>query len=197
MKRITSIFLTLVLTLCLVGNAFAAGTETTFTPNSSSGVTVGYTWGDKNDFITLTISGLTSGNQYLILMVSGSFTDLKDAPQITESNIKYIDQASSEGNLEFKVYPSSMQDSTILLSGSGMDLTILGTVRVPYKLGDLTGDQEVDSRDAVSFNRHLAKINIIDGNALLAADVTKDGVVDSRDVVKLNRYLAKILDTLE
>lgn len=190
-KRITSIFLTLVLTLCLVGNAFAAETESPVTATDISATrTVTAAMSEDNTYITLTVNGLTSGTQYLVLMVSGIVTDPAKA-QITEDTIKYIDQASSNGSVTFTVYPSSMQDSTILFSGSDQGLAIVATVKMPYILGDVDKDTFITSKDAVMLNRHLAKIDIItDETSLLAADINKKDGVESTDAVELNRHLA-------
>lgn len=193
-KRIVSIFLTLVLTLSLAGTALAAGT--TVKPVSPSGKTVTATLSADGTYIDLTVTGLTSGAQYLVLMVSGILTNADIAP--TESTIKYIDQASakdsvqasSKGEVTFKVYPSSMQSSTILLSGSDVRLTIVATVEVPYKLGDINEDNSRDMLDMMALALHIAQKEILTGVPAQAADVNQDGSRDMLDMMALALHIA-------
>lgn len=198
-KRIASIFLTLVLTLSLAGTALAAGT--TVTPETLEDKTITATLSSDGKSIDLTMGGLTAGNQYLVLMVSGDGTAA--SPSITESTIRYIDQtASSDGTVMFKVYPSSMQTSTIYLSGEDLDLTAVATVEVPYVLGDLNNDQTINSQDAVLLNRCLSgKISQeeLNNNSLmrLAADVNRNGAVESMDGILMNQYMASKIQNFD
>lgn len=193
-KRITSIFLTLALVLSLTGTALAAGT--TVTPVSPSGKTVTAALSNDGTYIDLTVTGLTSGNQYLVLMVSGIVTDASQAT-ITESTIRYIDQASSDGTVKFKVYPSSMQSSTILLSGSDVPLTIVATVEMSYKLGDANNDGNVSMIDATMVAQHSVKLTTLTGNQFLAADVTRDNNVSMIDATKIAQYSVKLITSFD
>lgn len=195
-KRIASIFLTLVLTLSLAGTALAAGTEVNAQQNLGAGKTVTAKLSQDGTYIDLTVTGLTSKNQYLVLMVSGIYENALDAP-ITESTIKYIDQASADGTVKFKVYPSSMQSSTILLSGSDVPLTVVATVEMLYIRGDANGDNKANINDASAIARHVVHAITLTGDRLLAADVTNDGKVNINDASKIARYVVHAIDSLD
>lgn len=192
-KRIASIFLTLVLTLSLAGTALADGTTVTPVPPNGN---VTATLSADGTYIDLTVTGLTSKNQYLVLMVSGIVDKPEDA-QVTESTIKYIDQASSDGTVTFKVYPSSMESSTILLSGSDVPLTIVATVEMSYTLGDVNNDGNVSMIDATMVAQHAVKLVTLTGNQFLSADVTHDSNVSMVDATKIAQYAVKIITSFD
>ncbi len=58
------------------------------------------------------------------------------------------------------------------------------------KLADVNADEEVDITDLVILRRHLAGIEILNDQNLLAADLNKDKEVDITDLVILRRFLA-------
>ena len=78
--------------------------------------------------------------------------------------------------------------------------TMLAT-NVTYKIGDISGDGIIDSRDTLRILEHIAastipKINkshpnwILKDNQLKAADINGDGVIDSRDTLRELEYIA-------
>lgn len=159
--------------------------------------------GEEKINVTYTSSSLTEGSYYLILMVKGSGSGYT----IDENSILYIDQTAAvadEGggnpSVKFSVYPSSIQDSVILIAGVGVNgeagPLVAAIVDAKYILGDVNKDGVVNSKDAVLFNQYLAKIANMDSTALAAADINKDGVVNSKDIVIMNQFLAKIIDVL-
>lgn len=190
-KRIVSAFLALTLALYLTGTAFAAVTEITVTTIQPAGKTVTATLSADKKYIDLTVTGLTSGGQYMVFMVSGTHTD-PNAAQITETTLKYIDQAQADGSVTFKVYPSSMQNSTILISGTDMELTIVATVEVPYRLGDINNDGSRNGKDLTRLAKHIARIEFLTDNFKLAADINQDGSVNGKDLTRLAKHIAKI-----
>lgn len=182
-KRIVSLCLALVLALSLAGIALAVD-ETTVTPVGNN--VTAQLEGNK---IKLTVSGLTSGQQYLVLMVSELYTEVSQV-KITESTIRYIDQkADTNGTVSFDVYPDSLQTSTILLS-SGSGLQIVATVEVPYKRGDADLNGRINMADAAKVARHFAGRDKLVGNALLAADADNNGRVNMADAAKIARVFA-------
>lgn len=185
-KRAASLFLALTLALSLAGTALAAtGSSTTVTPVGSN--VMATLNGDK---VELSVSNLTSGQQYLVLMVSGIYTNVSDV-QITESTIRYIDQkADTNGTVTFTVYPDSMQSSTILLSGGTEGLQIVATVEVPYIRGDADLNNRVNILDAAKIARHVAGRDILTGNGLLAADADGNSRVNILDAAKIARVVA-------
>lgn len=195
-KRIAGGFLTLALMLLLTGTTFAAGTEVTAgdieTAEGAKTVTANLSADGK--YINLTVDGLTGGQQYLVLMVSGTVADAGQA-QITQSTIRYIDQAQADnnGSVSFQVYPSSMQSGTILLSGSDLPLSVAAAVKTPsYKIGDVNGDNVIDLRDATVLSRYLAGWNGYKEQITsdVAADINRDNAINLLDSTILSRYLA-------
>ena len=65
---------------------------------------------------------------------------------------------------------------------------------VPNKIGDIDADGEITASDARLILRHVAKLQILEGDALTAADVNGDGVVDASDARLVLRYVAKLID---
>lgn len=195
-KRIAGGCLTLALMLLLTGTAFAAGTEVAAgdieTAEGAKTVTANLSADGK--YINLTVDGLTGGQQYLVLMVSGTVADAGQA-QITQSTIRYIDQAQADnnGSVSFQVYPSSMQSGTILLSGSDLPLSVAAAVKTPsYKIGDVNGDNVIDLRDATVLSRYLAGWNGYKEQITsdVAADINRDNAINLLDSTILSRYLA-------
>lgn len=182
--------------LLLTGTAFAAGTEVAAGDiETAEGVkTVTANLSADGKYINLTVDGLTGGQQYLVLMVSGTVADAGQA-QITQSTIRYIDQAQADnnGSVSFQVYPSSMQSGTILLSGSDLPLSVAAAVKTPsYKIGDVNGDGKIKPADGMILKRYLAgwsgyKERIVNE---VAADIDQDGKIKVRDGMILARYLA-------
>lgn len=199
-KRIAGGFLTLALMLLLTGTAFAAGTEVAAGDiETAEGVkTVTANLSADGKYINLTVDGLTGGQQYLVLMVSGTVADAGQA-QITQSTIRYIDQAQADnnGSVSFQVYPSSMQSGTILLSGSDLPLSVAAAVKMSYRRGDASGDGKVNAADWSFVARHVVKTFTLTGDRRLAADVTGDNKVNAADLSKLARYIVKSIPSLD
>lgn len=59
--------------------------------------------------------------------------------------------------------------------------------------GDLNLDGEVNSDDLTMLARHVGRIDLVTGPALLNSDVNGDGVVNSDDLTKLARYVGRII----
>ena len=60
-----------------------------------------------------------------------------------------------------------------------------------YQIGDVDGNGKITINDVTTIQKHLAEVEILTGNALLAADTNGDGVVDIKDATHLQMYLAK------
>ena len=83
-------------------------------------------------------------------------------------------------------------------------MTVFGADRIRVSgevgevlIGDVNGDNVVDSKDMTVLAKHVAKISYItNANLLVNADVNKDGYVDSEDMTKLAKYVAKIIASL-
>lgn len=192
-KRIAGGFLTLALMLLLTGTAFAAGTEVAAgdieTAEGAKTVTANLSADGK--YINLTVDGLTGGQQYLVLMVSETVADAGQA-QITQSTIRYIDQAQADnnGSVSFQVYPSSMQSGTILLSGSDLPLSVAAAVKMSYIKGDANMNGRVNLQDATAAAKHAVGIPgaMLTGDAFSAADVNENKRVNLQDATKIAQY---------
>ncbi|MBQ7264792.1 MAG: hypothetical protein IJS61_01690 [Firmicutes bacterium] len=60
-------------------------------------------------------------------------------------------------------------------------------------LGDVNGDNSVDSKDASIVLQHTSGIATLSGDALIAGDVNKDGSVDSKDASIILQYTSGII----
>ena len=137
--------------------------------------------------VTFTSSSLVNGNQYLILMIKGT-SDGSNFPTITEDSILYIDQTEAANQtISFDVYPSSIQDSVILITGVDGGPLVAAIVNAKYILGDVNGDGEVNASDVVRLAQYFVGNNSISGAE--AADTTGDGELNSADLIRLARFL--------
>lgn len=190
-KKIISFVLALVLALSMAGTAFASSGDGMSGPTIENlGANVTAELAENGKAVQLTVTGLTTGQQYLILMVSGTETD-PEKVQISQSTILYIDQqADAGGSVSFKVYPSNMQTGTIWISGATAGLSLVATVTVPYLRGDADLGGYIDLYDATLTAKHAVGVSgaTLSGNAFLAADADFGGYVDLYDATLIARY---------
>lgn len=183
--KVRKLALVLALALLLSTLALAADANAEIIQVEDSSISLQFN--ANNLSMTLTKTGLTSGGMYLVLVLKGTDT----VP--TESNILYINQATADekGTVTFdNVYPSSLVDSTVYLSGTGLaGLTKMGSVDLKVMLGDVTGDGEVKVGDATAILRYLVDLEQFSSDQIAAADVTGDGLVKVADATKILRYL--------
>lgn len=183
--KVRKLALVLALALLLSTLALAADANAEIVPVEDPSITLRFN--ANNLSMTLTKTGLTPGGMYLVLVLKGTDT----VP--TESNILYINQATADekGTVTFdNVYPSSLVDSTVYLSGTRLDgLTKMGSVDLKVMLGDVTGDGEVKVGDATAILRYLVDLEQFSSDQIAAADVTGDGLVKVADATKILRYL--------
>lgn len=181
--------LALVLALALLLSTLAlAADKATVTP--ANGAVLEFIDSSQNN-LTLTQTGVTDGGMYLVLVLAGEEKD--GVPLVpTENNILYINQTTANGDsVTFdNVYPSSIQNSTVYLSGTGLEgLTKMGEIDLKVMLGDVTGDGEVKVGDATAILRYLVDLEQFSSDQIAAADVTGDGLVKVADATKILRYL--------
>lgn len=183
--KVRKLALVLALALLLSTLALAADANAEIIQVEDSSISLQFN--ANNLSMTLTKTGLTRGGMYLVLVLKGTDT----VP--TESNILYINQATADGDgtVTFdNVYPSSLVDSTVYLSGTDLDgLTKMGSVDLKVMLGDVTGDGEVKVGDATAILRYLVDLEQFSSDQIAAADVTGDGLVKVADATKILRYL--------
>ena len=189
--KVRKLALVLALALLLSTLALAADANAEIIQVEDSSISLQFN--ANNLSMTLTKTGLTSGGMYLVLVLKGTDT----AP--TESNILYTNQATADekGTVTFdNVYPSSLVDSTVYLSGTGLDgLTKMGFIDLQVMLGDVNGDNIIDVGDAIVLLRYIAGLESeIGAEALAAADVNGDNIIDVGDAMELLRNIAGLSD---
>ena len=117
------------LTVALTCSALAATPE--YTKDKDG--TVNY----ANGKYTASYTGVTSGNQYALLVVKA--TKDGDAEPINDDTLMYIDQKEAESEtISFDFIPKSTPDCVVLLGGV-FDGGTGGTVNSPVTLGTLIG----------------------------------------------------------
>ena len=188
--RVRKLALLLVLALLLSTLALAAEPKAEI-KDVTQNCTIGFN--ANNQSMTLKATGLTGNGMYLVLVLKGEET----VP--TESNILYINQATADesGTVIFdNIYPSSIKDSTVYLSGTGLDgLTKMGFIDLQVMLGDVNGDNIIDVGDAIVLLRYIAGLESeIGAEALAAADVNGDNIIDVGDAMELLRNIAGLSD---
>lgn len=188
--RVRKLALLLVLALLLSTLALAADVNAEIDKVEDEAITLEFN--ADNQSMTLTKTGLTANGMYLVLVLKGEET----VP--TESNILYINQATADetGKVTFdNVYPSSLIDSTVYLSGTGLDgLTKMGEINVLVMMGDVDDDGEVTPTDASYVLRVAAKLDAFDALEKEAADVDGDGEITASDGSYILRYAAKLIN---
>lgn len=188
--RVRKLALLLVLALLLSTLALAAEPNAEI-KDVTQNCTIGFN--ANNQSMTLKATGLTGNGMYLVLVLKGEET----VP--TESNILYINQATADesGTVIFdNIYPSSIKDSAVYLSGTGLDgLTKMGFIDLQVMLGDVNGDNIIDVGDAIVLLRYIAGLESeIGAEALAAADVNGDNIIDVGDAMELLRNIAGLSD---
>lgn len=162
--------------------------------------------------------GLTSGSQYLVLMLKG---DGENAVSTAE-NIYYINQkAAANGALAFtnaggdSIYPMDLVNGTysIYILGDGKTFVPAKadasfTYDAGYTLGDVNNDTEITVSDAVMVLNHVAKNIVLTRdyevrpgifyNAYDAANVAKsDEDITISDALRILNYVAKNISSFD
>ena len=200
--------LVLVLVLCLGMTAAAENTEqenarATIT-DIFTGATVKFSSledGEGKISVTYTnADAVKEGQFYLVMVVAG---DTANGYTPTKDSILYIDQTTGDanGSISFEVYPSSIQDSAILIYGTDIngeaDSLIAAIINGKFILGDVNCDKTINNKDIVLFSQYLASVvEELSAQGMSAADINKDKVVNNKDIVILSQFLANVIETL-
>ena len=182
--RVRKLALLLVLALLLSTLALAAEPNAEI-KDVTQNCTIGFN--ANNQSMTLKATGLTGNGMYLVLVLKGEET----VP--TESNILYINQATADesGTVIFdNIYPSSIKDSTVYLSGTGLDgLTKMGFIDLLVMLGDVDGSGTVSAFDATKVLQYCAHIAGVDINTD-AAKVNVGDQISAYNATLILQYVA-------
>lgn len=138
----------------------------------------------------------TPGEQYAVFL-------LKDSTVPTQRSIKYIDQTEGS-SVKFTVYPYDLGETGsygLYVSSTNMGYTKVAEFSVtdsweeaPYTLGDVNMDGSITAYDASLILQHIAEINSLSGNSLLAADTDKNGEITAFDASRILQLVAEIID---
>lgn len=184
MKRLVKIVaLVLILTMCLMPMAYAAvgdvieGNKATVELKDADTTVIFDEQNAEKMNVTIESEKLTPGKQYLILVVAG------DGSAINQDTILYIDQAPANGTtkgvLSFDVYPSSIKDSVILITGVADGKLKLAVIDAMYILGDADGNGEITVSDIIVIaNIILERMEKND-----ASDADENGEVTVSDII--------------
>ena len=132
--------------------------------------------------VTLTYDKAVKDSYYLVLALND------DTGIPTVSNIAYINQDTATGTeVSFTVYPNKLENDktyTVYLSSNDGTLTTLTkqgsfSYYVPYILGDVTGEETINSLDALWVLQYAAQTRELTATQLLAANVAKSGPTDT------------------
>lgn len=165
--------------------------------------------GDKLN-VTYTNSALKEGDMVIVFLLEtkdedGKITEVKTeeaakaliAP--TAENIKYLDQGvakatAQNGTVTFYVYPQNHTSALVRIISVNKAGTLtdenVAAVKLNYTLGNVNGDNNIDSRDALAvlqyaLNKNNEKFAL---KVPQAADVNVDGQIDSRDALRILQY---------
>lgn len=211
-KLLRTLLLAAALTALLCVSALAADstvsnvTGNILTPKTAEGAEIiaengKYTGAVQFD-LTAT-QGLTSGSQYLVLM-------LKDAGENTvptAENIYYINQkAAADGKLAFtnaggdSVYPMDLVNGTysIYIVGDGKTFDPAKadasfTYEAGYTLGDVDGNGRIQALDALCVLKHVANVEMLNATGKLAADVDNNGKIQALDALTILQFVAGVI----
>ncbi len=140
----------------------------------------------------LTVSCNVMGSYQLVLATNKEL-DLPGGVVPTESNIVFIDQ-NSDGS--FTVYPSSLQKEKYyiyLSDASGLKLVATFRHHLPYKLGDIDGNDLVNANDALLALQIAGELYEATNTERLAADVTRDDVINANDALMILQYAGDLI----
>ncbi len=197
--RVIALILALATVLCLTAVAAEVvdGEKATATIEMAGTEAV---FSENGDMITVTVTSesLKAGSQYVILMVkSANGEDYT----IDADSILYIDQTAAtasgaKGSVTFDVYPSSMTDGIILIAGAEDGLLKVAIIDGKYILGDVNGDGEFSSVDALMVLRHAAERVVLTDQQQLSGDIDGNGILSSADALRILRFAAGRIDSL-
>lgn len=207
MKKLSAVLAIVLVVMLLTTAALAAGTQTTpvvyglsvqsgysvsfktesgaaaGTATGTVGTSTGTVYKDAAK-LELSFTG-DAGEQYAVFLLEGS-----DVP--TQGSIKYIDQTEGS-SVKFTVYPYDLSETgeyRLYVSSTSTGYKLVASFSVtdnweeaPYTLGDVNGDNAVNSVDALyvlQYNAYLIELN---DTQKKAADVNSDNAINSVDAL--------------
>ena len=205
--RLMAMVLALVLCLGMAAGAadpVKADENTLATIYGMNGATVKFaTTGEKEEkiLVTYTDDAIREGGFYLVMMLTPTVDETtgQTVYNPTKGSILYIDQTtgSADHSVSFTVYPSEIKDSAILIYGTDIsgeaDSLIAAIIEGKYILGDVNGDERVNSRDALLILQSVVGIATLTDDQKLAANTNGDKNVNSRDALLILQLVVGII----
>ena len=130
----------------------------------------------------LSISNITSSNRQFAVSPD-SFALVAGMSQSVEVIFTPVSSENQMGKLAI----------THNASGSSSSVPLLGNSILASVIGDVDGDGEFSSGDAILTLRFAAELQAPDVNQRTAADVNRDGVIDSADAILILRRAAELI----
>lgn len=155
--------------------------------------------------LKLSYNGVTQSRDFTIkALVESSKYNIKDDYIIVSlGKEKSLKKSAFISNLNmfnnnYKVLDSTGSDitSSTDVVGTNMRINIGGKDFIIVVKGDVSGDGEILSNDALLISRHLTYIKRLNEAQTLAADVSGDGNVLSNDALLISRFLVNLRDSL-
>ena len=208
-KRLLSLGLVVVIvfSFCMVA---VASDHVVVNQNATEAVFNQDSAGNQEEHLTVKYTAPQGEEQYLVTVLKrdldddGNLVNGADATinEIDPDDILYINQIKSaaDGTLVFadedKIYPKSISDSAIYITGKGLDgAMLLATIKAGFMLGDVNDDGEPNTFDAMLIARNEIGIDISPNTFIEeAGDVSGDGSTDTYDAMLIARYEIGIID---
>lgn len=206
-KLLRTLLLAAALTALLCVSALAADsavsnvTGNILTPKTAAGAEITAENGKYTGAVQFDLTatqGLTSGSQYLVLMLK----DAGENPVPTAENIYYINQkAAANGALAFTnaggdpIYPMDLVNGTysIYIVGDGKTFAPAAsfTYEAGYTLGDVSGDGDITTTDALMVLQSIVNNIKLTETQKLAADVSKSDGITTTDALMILQYIVR------
>ena len=155
--------------------------------------------------LKLTYNGVTKSKSFIIkaLVESSKYKIDGDYIIVSLGHEKSLSKAVFINNLNmfnnnYKVLDSAGSDitSTTDVVGTNMKINIGGKDFTIVLKGDISGDGQILSNDALLISRHLTYIKRLNEAQELAADISGDGQILSNDALLISRFLVNLRDSL-
>lgn len=192
-KRVLSLVLVIVMLFALSVSVMAVANHTV---KSFNGATVAFN-DESQEHLKVTVPNQTANAQYIVLILNASLDEdgnVTAVGKIEPANILYIDQttADSNGVVTFdKVYPKSIANSAIYITGDGLSEKLLvGSIKAAYRPGDTNSDDCLDFTDAILVLQYEAGLPMAVAFNESAGDVTGEGDIDFTDAIRILQHEA-------
>ncbi len=163
------------------------------------------TCGADTYILKLIYNGVTKSKSFIIkalvesskYKIEGDYIIVSLGREKSLSKTVFINNLNMFNN-NYKVLDSAGSDitSTTDVVGTNMKINIGGKDFTIVLKGDISGDGQILSNDALLISRHLTYIKRLNEAQELAADISGDGQILSNDALLISRFLVNLRDSL-